>query len=131
MEDWMTIRNLKKKNPYMGTRKIADLVGVSRSTVKKVLASEMYPSYHREPTIPVLIDPFAEYIKESYLVRKQKVVLSLKICGQRVLPAPLSVYTSILCSILKPKETWVLKNTMNPTLPFRENRCSMTGLNIQ
>lgn len=73
MEDWMTIRNLKKKNPYMGTRKIADLVGVSRSTVKKALTSDMYPSYQREPAVPVLIDPFAEYIKESYLVRKQKV----------------------------------------------------------
>jgi len=39
-EDWVTIRNLRKKNPYMGTRKIADLVGISRNTVKKALASD-------------------------------------------------------------------------------------------
>ncbi len=58
MEDWMTIRNLKKKNPYMGTRKIAKLVDISRNTVIKALASDIYPSYHREPTVSVLIDPF-------------------------------------------------------------------------
>jgi len=36
MEKWVTIKNLKKSNPSMGTRKIAELVGVSRNTVKKV-----------------------------------------------------------------------------------------------
>jgi hypothetical protein len=41
------IRNLKKKNPDLGTRAIVKLVGVSRSTVKKALVSEQYPSYSR------------------------------------------------------------------------------------
>ena len=38
MEDWVSIKNLKTKNPKLGTRKIADLLGVSRNTVKKALA---------------------------------------------------------------------------------------------
>jgi len=29
MEDWVTIRNLKKKNPDMGSRRIAKLFGIS------------------------------------------------------------------------------------------------------
>ncbi len=35
MEDWVKIRNLKKKNPELGTRAIAKLVGVSRNPVEK------------------------------------------------------------------------------------------------
>ncbi len=72
MEKWVTIRNLKKKNPNIGTREIARLLGISRSTVRKAFASETYPRYHREAIVPALIDPFAEYIKESYLVKKRK-----------------------------------------------------------
>jgi len=30
MEDWITIKNLKKRRPDLGTRKIADLLGFSR-----------------------------------------------------------------------------------------------------
>jgi Mn-dependent DtxR family transcriptional regulator len=40
MEDWVTIRNLKKRNANMGTRKIAELLGVSRNTVKRALEAE-------------------------------------------------------------------------------------------
>ncbi len=43
MEDWVKIRNLKKKNPELGTRAIAKLVGVSRNTVKKALKADFYP----------------------------------------------------------------------------------------
>jgi hypothetical protein len=40
MEDWVTIRNLKKKkNPYLGTRKIADLVGISRSIYNPIYSN--------------------------------------------------------------------------------------------
>ena len=35
VEDWVTIRNLKKKNPNIGTRTIALMLGISRNTVKK------------------------------------------------------------------------------------------------
>ncbi len=37
MEDWVTIRNLKKKRPDLGKRKIAELLGVSRNTVRRAL----------------------------------------------------------------------------------------------
>jgi len=35
MTDWVTIRNLKKRNPELGTRAIARILKVSRNTVKK------------------------------------------------------------------------------------------------
>ncbi len=119
MEDWMTIRNLKKKNPYMGTRKIADLVGVSRSTVKKALASDMYPSYHREPTVPILIHPFAEYIKESYLVKKQKVsVIIENLRSKGFTGTPISIYRYII-QHLKPERDIGSQKSYEPyfTLP--------------
>ena len=45
MEDWVSIKNLRAKNSDLGTRKIAELLGVSRNTVKKALASEDAPKY--------------------------------------------------------------------------------------
>ena len=73
MEDWVTIRNLKKKNPDMGSRRIARLLGISRSTVIKALTSEEYPRYKRQGTANTAVEPFEEFIKESYLVRHQKI----------------------------------------------------------
>ena len=32
MEDWVTIRNLRTKNPSLGTRTIALMLGISRNT---------------------------------------------------------------------------------------------------
>ena len=43
MDNWTTIKNLKKINPTMGTRTIAKLVGVSRNTVKKALQEDGAP----------------------------------------------------------------------------------------
>lgn len=62
MEDWLTIKNLKKKNPNMGTRKIAVLLGLSRNTVKKALSSNSTPDYSRKTKINPHIEPFTEYI---------------------------------------------------------------------
>jgi transposase len=78
MEDWVTIRNLKKKNPSLGTRAISKLVGVSRSTVKKALGSEQCPRYSRDKKVNTAIEPFKEYIKESYIIKKQKVSVILE-----------------------------------------------------
>ena len=49
MEDWVTIRHLKKKNPNVGTRELARMLGISRNTVKKALKSDELPlySYHK------------------------------------------------------------------------------------
>lgn len=78
MEDWVTIRNLKKKNPSLGTRAIAKLVGISRSTVKKALGSEQYPRYSRSKKVNTAIEPFKEYIKECYIIKRQKVSVILE-----------------------------------------------------
>ncbi|KAF5418355.1 MAG: hypothetical protein C5S45_08970 [Candidatus Methanocomedens sp.] len=37
MEDWITIRNLKKRNPKMGTRAIAEKLDLSRNTIEIVI----------------------------------------------------------------------------------------------
>lgn len=73
MEDWVTIRNIRKKNHTIGTREIAKLLGISRNTVKRALASEEYPTYARPDKVNEHIEPFAGFIKESYIVKRQKV----------------------------------------------------------
>ncbi|WP_059175585.1 IS21 family transposase [Thermodesulfovibrio aggregans] len=73
MEDWVTIRNLKKKNPELGTRAIAKLVGVSRNTVKKALKADFYPQYERKTKASDEISVFHDFIKDSYLLKKQRV----------------------------------------------------------
>lgn len=72
MEDWITIKNLKKRKPTKGTRAIAKQLGISRNTVKKALRSEDPPAYNRvEHTNPELI-PFKDYIEEKYFIKKLK-----------------------------------------------------------
>jgi len=70
MEDWITIRNLKKRNPKLGTRKIAKLLGFSRNTVKKALASDSGPEYQRPQKINPDIEPFKDYIYEMLIIKK-------------------------------------------------------------
>jgi len=78
VEEWITIRNLKKKNPSLGTRSIAKLVGVSRNTVKKALKTDSAPVYERERVINEDIKSFVEYIRECYLVKQFRVNRILK-----------------------------------------------------
>ena len=66
MEDWVTIRNLKSKNPEMGTRAIAKLLGISRNTVKRALASDNGPEYSRKGKVNPDIIPFESYIKDLF-----------------------------------------------------------------
>ncbi|WP_041437873.1 Mu transposase domain-containing protein [Thermodesulfobium narugense] len=73
MEDWVTIINLKKRNPSMGTRKIAKILGVSRNTVKRALKSETYPSYERGKMVYKELEPFHEFIKEAFIFKRQRV----------------------------------------------------------
>jgi len=60
MEDWVAIRNIKKKHPELGTRSIARLVGVSRSTVKRALNFDQYPRYQRDRSVKRVIEHFGE-----------------------------------------------------------------------
>ena len=79
MEDWVTIRNLKKKDPNLGTRTIALMLGISRNTVKKALASDELPLYNRgEKKINEAVEPFIDFIKESFLKKNLKASRILK-----------------------------------------------------
>lgn len=68
MEDWVTIRNLKKRNSKLGTRAIADLMRISRNTVRNALriTREIEPARKRKMN-PV-IQPFKDYIYEKLIV---------------------------------------------------------------
>ena len=72
MEDWITIRNLKKRNPKMGTRSIAKQLNLSRNAVRNALRSEDPPEYKRKAYINQELEPFQEYITEQYFVKKLK-----------------------------------------------------------
>ena len=48
MEDWVTIKTLKAKNPAMSHREIARLIGISHHTVKTALARDEPPGYKRK-----------------------------------------------------------------------------------
>src|SRR5665811_536454 len=72
MEDWTAIRNMKKRNPGMGTRKIAKKLGFSRNTVKNALKSENPPEYKRETYINPEMETFHDFIIEKYFVKKLK-----------------------------------------------------------
>ena len=79
MDDWGTIRNLKKKNPNIGTRELARLLGISRNTVKKALSSDTEPQYNRgEKKINEAVIPFVDFIKESFLKKNLKASRILK-----------------------------------------------------
>lgn len=45
MEDWVTIKTLKSKNPKLSYREIARLIGVSHHTVKTALERDGPPCY--------------------------------------------------------------------------------------
>jgi len=79
MEDWVSIRNIRAKNPKLGTRKIAELLGISRNTVKKALQSDVAPEYNRGvKKVNGHVKPFEGFIKEAFLKRHLKASRILK-----------------------------------------------------
>ena len=69
MNDWVTIRTIKNKNPDMSNREIAGIMKMSHNTVKSALQSDEPPCYKREPAINEHIKPFAELIEEQFLAK--------------------------------------------------------------
>ena len=69
MEDWVTIKNLRAKNPDMSLREIARLVQSSPNTVKTALEREEAPSYKRKDKSNPLLDPFKKLILELITVK--------------------------------------------------------------
>jgi transposase len=70
MEDWVTIKNLKKKNPTLGTRRIARQLGFSRNTVRRALSSDRFPEYKRVEQSNPDIEPYKDVIREMLMVKK-------------------------------------------------------------
>lgn len=97
VEDWVMIRNYKKKNPHLGSRAIAINLKISRNTVKKALMCEVYPSYKkREGKANELVSPFYDFIKESYILKNQHVsVIISNLKSKGFLGTGISVYRFI------------------------------------
>ncbi len=73
MEDWVTIQNLKRRNPKMGTRAIAKLMGISRNTVKAALKRKQHNGYERQEEINPDLKPFEEFISDSFINKRLRV----------------------------------------------------------
>lgn len=69
MEDWVSIRTLKGKNPDMSNREIARLIGVSHHTVKAALENGEPPAYDRSNKANPQLDPFHEVIFDMVNVK--------------------------------------------------------------
>jgi len=104
MENWTTILNLKKTNPTMGTRTIADLVGVSRNTVKKVLNGNGVPIDKNQGVkkLNVNIEPFEGFIKESFLKKNLKASRILKDIHSKGYKGSQYALYSYIREVLKP-----------------------------
>lgn len=70
MEDWVTIKTLKAKNPKMTNRQIARLIGISHHTVKAALASSGGPAYDRTNKANAKLEPFREVIFEMANIKR-------------------------------------------------------------
>ncbi|WP_108561081.1 IS21 family transposase [Arcobacter caeni] len=112
MEDWVTIRNLKVKNPNLGTRTIATMLGISRNTVKKALVNDEIPLYNKgEKKVNKNIEPFINFIKESFLkknLKASRILKDIKLKGYRGSQYALYAY---IREILKPIQQDVSKST--------------------
>jgi len=69
MEDWVTIKTLRAKNPEMSLREIARLVHASPNTIKSALERQEAPTYRREDKSNPLLDPFKKLILELIVVK--------------------------------------------------------------
>jgi len=86
LEDWVTIRNLKKRNESLGTRGIAELLHISRNTVKAALRSNEAPLYKRKAVSNPEIKPFENYINVGIIERhlqKSRVLEDIKSKGYK------------------------------------------------
>ncbi|MFZ5647694.1 MAG: helix-turn-helix domain-containing protein [Bacillota bacterium] len=68
-EEWTTIRDLYKRG--YGKKTIALMLGVSRNTVRRVLASKEPPKYVRKKQKEKKLDPYKEKIQYMYFEQKK------------------------------------------------------------
>lgn len=119
MEDWVTIRNLKKNNSNLGTRAIASMLGISRNTVKKALSSDELPLYNRgEKKINEHIVPLVGFIKESFLkknLKASRILGDIKSKGYQGSQYALYAY---IREFLKPIQEDVTKSSPNAYMRY-------------
>lgn len=72
MEDWVTIRTLRAKNPNISYREIGRLLNISQNTVKKAQNNDNPPEYKRSGRVNFQLEPFKEVICEMINVRRYK-----------------------------------------------------------
>ncbi len=72
MEDWVTIKNLKTKQPGKSNRAIARELGISHNTVKKALENGEVPEYRRSGSSQSELALFQEVLVEMLTVKKFK-----------------------------------------------------------
>lgn len=73
MEDWVTIRNIRSKNQDLGTRTIANMLGISRNTVRKALKDDIHQYNRGIKKINGNVKPFVDFIKESFIKKNLRV----------------------------------------------------------
>jgi transposase len=86
MEDWVTIRNLKKRNDELGSRKIAKLLNISRNTVRSALRRSDVPVYKRKEKVNPDIKPFQDYIHKAITdrdLRKSRILEDIRSKGYK------------------------------------------------
>ena len=131
MEDWASIRNIKAKNPKLGTRKIAELLGISRNTVKRALKSDEAPVYNRGVTkINEHIAPFEGFIKEAFLKKHLKASRILKDIQSKGYQGSQYALYAYIRKVLRPlgeELSKIIPMPLNRMRLPRENRCSLTG----
>jgi transposase len=72
MEDWVTIKNLKTKQPGKSNRSIARELGISHNTVKSALGKDENPKYSRGGSSQLELEAFHEILIEMLTVKKFK-----------------------------------------------------------
>lgn len=70
MEDWVTIKTLKKRDPSKSLRAIARSLGISHHTVQRALARNDPPSYARTSKTNRALEPFRDLIAELANVKR-------------------------------------------------------------
>ncbi|MDN5095674.1 hypothetical protein ACOTVO_02660 [Aliarcobacter butzleri] len=119
MEDWVTIRNLKKKDPNLGTRTIALILGISKNTVKKALTSDDLPLYNRgEKKINEHVVPFIDFIKELFLKKNLKASRILKDIKSKGYKGSQYALYAYIREILKPIQEDVTKTSPNAYMRY-------------
>ena len=126
MEDWITIKNLKTKQPGKSNREIARELGISHNTVKAALEKDEVPEYRRSGSSQIELEAFQEILIEMLNVKKFKgsrIFNELKSKGYKGGRTSLYVY---LAKIRPTEQKYFTPYETGP-----ESRLNLTGVHIR